>query len=59
MGCLHIIVARKWVAMTEFVKSLKRLYWNKKITDTKLKGLLESRKISDEEFKYILRKEGE
>lgn len=45
--------------MTEFVKSLKRLYWNKKITNTKLKGLLESKKISDEEFKYILRKEGE
>lgn len=43
--------------MTEFVKSLKRLYWNKKITDTKIKELLESKKISDEEFEYIFRKE--
>lgn len=45
--------------MTEFVKSLKRLYWNKKITDTKIKELLESKKISDEEFEYIFRKEDE
>ena len=45
--------------MTEFVESLKRLYINKKVTDVILKRLLESKKISNEEFNYIIGKVGD
>lgn len=43
--------------MTEFVKSLKRLYKDGKVTDVILKRLVESKKISIEEFDYIKGKE--
>lgn len=39
--------------MTEFVESLTRLYQSGKVTDAILKRLLESKKISNEEIKYI------
>ena len=45
--------------MSQFIESLKRLYMNKKITDSILKGLLESKKITEKELNYILRKEDE
>lgn len=45
--------------MTEFVESLKRLYICKKVTYDILKRLLNAEKISGEEFKYIIRKDGE
>lgn len=43
--------------MTEFVESLKRLYMDGKVTDVILKRLVESKKISTEEFNYIVGKE--
>lgn len=43
--------------MTEFVESLKRLYVNDKVADAILKRLVESKKISTEEFNYIAGKE--
>lgn len=43
--------------MTEFVESLKRLYVHGKVTDVILKRLVESKKISTEEFNYIVGKE--
>ena len=39
--------------MTEFVESLTRMYQDGKVTDVILKRLLESKKISNEEFNYI------
>lgn len=39
--------------MTVFVKSLKRLYANGKVTEEKLKAMLESEKISNEEYTFI------
>ena len=44
--------------MTEFVKSLRRLYQNKSIIKIgQLNKLLSDQKISKEEFEYITRKE--
>lgn len=39
--------------MTVLVKSLKRLYANGKVTEEKLKAMLDSGKISDEEYAFI------
>jgi len=39
--------------MTVLVKSLKRLYATGKVTEEKLKVMLESEKISDEELAFI------
>lgn len=39
--------------MSEFVKSLKRLYTQDKITIKKLEELKEKGSITEEEFKYI------
>ena len=45
--------------MTDFVESLRRLYQDKKVLNVeKLNKLLSAKKISKEEFDYILRKEG-
>ena len=44
--------------MTEFVKSLQRLYTKNILKIKKLKKLLKDKKISEEEFDYITRKEG-
>ena len=40
--------------MTVFVKSLKRLYTTGKVTEKKLKAMLESGKISNEEYAFIV-----
>ena len=44
--------------MTEFVKSLQRLYTKNILKIEQLKKLLKDKKISEEEFDYITRKEG-
>lgn len=44
--------------MTEFVKSLQRLYTKNVLKIEQLKKLLKDKKISEEEFDYITRKEG-
>lgn len=40
--------------MTVFVKSLKRLYTSGKVTEEKLEAMLESGKISNEEYAFIV-----
>lgn len=40
--------------MTVFVKSLKRLYTGGKVTKEKLETMLESGKISNEEYAFIV-----
>lgn len=45
--------------MTEFnnyVQSLKRLYVNKEIDITKIKGLLSGKKITSDEYDYIVKR---
>ena len=44
--------------MTEFVESLKRLYQDKKVLKMEqLNKLLSDKKISKQDFEYIIRKE--
>lgn len=40
--------------MRQFVESIKRLYQNEKIEKSKIVELFESKKINEEELKYIL-----
>ena len=40
--------------MSTFVESLKRLFKAKKVTKKKLKAILDSEKITQEEFDYII-----
>lgn len=40
--------------MTAFVKSLKRLYTNGKVTEEKLKEMLVNEKISKGEYSFIV-----
>lgn len=42
--------------MNQFVESIKRLYVNDRITELKVVELYESKKITEEEKKYILSK---
>lgn len=42
--------------MNQFVESMKRLYVNGKIMESKIVELFESKKISEEEKNYILGK---
>lgn len=39
--------------MSQFIESLKRLYLSGKVTEEKLFDLFRSKKISDEEIRYI------
>lgn len=43
--------------MSEFVKSLKRLYENNKITKEKIEQMFKEKKINETEKQYILGKE--
>ena len=43
--------------MSEFVKSLKRLYENNKITKEKIEQMFKEQKINETEKQYILGKE--
>lgn len=43
--------------MSEFVKSLKRLYENSKITKEKIEQMFKDKKINETEKQYILGKE--
>ena len=45
--------------MTILVESLKRLYNDKKIDFNKIKNLLEEGKLTQEQYEYITRKDGE
>lgn len=40
--------------MNQFIQSLRRLYENEKIDDKKLKELLNSKKINQQEYTYII-----
>nr|DAU66765.1 MAG TPA: hypothetical protein [Caudoviricetes sp.] len=40
--------------MSTFVESLRRLFLSGKITDDKLKELLNEGKITEEEYQYII-----
>lgn len=44
--------------MTDLVKSLQRLYEDKVINEAKIHELLREGKITTEECRYILRREG-
>lgn len=44
--------------MTIFVDSLKRLYKSEKITLSQVKELLNNKKIVEEEYLYIIGKDG-
>lgn len=43
--------------MTIFVESLKRLYEDNKVNKNKIDELFQSKKITEEEYNHILRKE--
>ena len=40
--------------MSQFIQSLRRLYENQKIDDKKLKELLDTKKINQQEYTYII-----
>lgn len=43
--------------MNDFIESLKRLYFRNKITNQKLNDMLTNKKLSNEEYKYIISKQ--
>ena len=43
--------------MSEFVQSLKRLYASKRLTIEQLNALYSQKKITEDEFKFIVKKE--
>jgi hypothetical protein len=44
--------------MTEFIETLKKFYWQEKISLKRLKEMSNDGKITYDEFKYITAKEG-